>query len=69
MGAKIGTGCSLSVKEGFMTLGSLDLLFSNLTVDMEASKEREGKSISLIKMCSLSGMSWCFEQLPRTKCV
>ena len=41
-----------------MTLGSLDLLFSNLTVDMEASKEREGKSISFIKMCSLSGMSW-----------
>ena len=52
-----------------MTLGSLDLLFSNLTVDMEASEEREGKSISFIKMCSLSGMSWCFEQLPRTKCV
>ena len=31
-----------------MTLGSLDLLFSNLTVDMEASKDREGKSISFI---------------------
>ena len=52
-----------------MALGSLDLLISNLTVDTEASKEREGKSISFIKMCSLSGRSWCFEKLPRTKCV
>ena len=60
---------SNSIEEGSMTLGSLDLLISNLTVDTEASKEREGKSISFIKMCSLSGMSWCFEQLPRTKCV